>query len=151
MSGLTYIFFTSNFEIGVFNKISNLMESKRFGTIIHALNDVNSNPVFGVGLGQYSIDGVNIISWYALLAAETGIFTLLLLFFFFVSVIHRIVSNQNIPGAHVFLYSFLYGIFHLATTPTFFAPALWLLLIIYYSHLTQSKKIEFIRERFSHE
>jgi hypothetical protein len=120
----------------IFNKIFLIGDSgSAFSRVSRwkvGLTDFSTSPFYGNGSGYYSAQGINsVISWYLLLLVEGGLLVLLPLLIFLVLVLARICRYRS-KFQFAYMVGFVAGISHLSVISTFFIPALWLLLVIFY-------------------
>lgn len=134
----------SEYLLPIFNKISKISEigsgSKRIERWKEAIAIIQNNPITGIGLGAFSSRGEGSpISWYLFMAAETGIFSLVFLFIFYLSKFLLLVRSE-IKGSGFMIVGLVGGIIHLAVISTFQYPYIFLYIIIIETYLKNQKE-----------
>lgn len=140
----------------MFSKLDNYEAIYRYQSMSLAFEEIANHSMFGTGLRTHQPprgadkddpeSKRNIISWYLLLAAETGIPSVILLFTFYFFVINDMLAHR-IPGQLAFIIGLLECIIHWATTAVFFEPTLWALLILYYVYARSFSKATAIQSK----
>lgn len=114
-------------DFNFLRKLLYLSETKRFLSASEAIIEFTRNPILGVGPGSTSASGLNVISWFGMLARETGLAGLVPIMIFFGLSMWRVRfrKDHKANNQHIFQAQFISFIF-LFTNAIFFLPVLWI-------------------------